>query len=122
MRDLDLFAFSLFSKWGFDDGGLLLEWMFDAEDDESIDFSYDDIRAADHHAALVELVTAHLLPLIPGDFTTYVTSTSHNPIRIETWRGQDWDDYRADPPAEVADITATVSAAAVLELVKRHHG
>lgn len=114
---LRLSAFSLFSKWGFSDGEVLGDWLRDAEDATGRD-----LRAewkTDQHKALRELVKQHLLPLIPGPFTTRDIETSHNPIRVEVWRGKEWDDYADNEPPEVEGIGVTVPGDLVLAALRR---
>lgn len=110
MSTVHLFAPSLFSKWGFNDGGLLLDWLFDYADDADVDR----LSKSDYHRALRKLVREHLAPLLPGEFELCDIETSHNPIRVRTWHGQEWDDYADDAPPEVEHIVAEVPGELVL--------
>lgn len=113
---LTLHAESLFSKWGFCDGDMIGDWL------DEVDDSGRDIRrhlGIDYHRVLRYLVRTYLLPLIPGDFTLCDISTAHNPIRVNTWRGEEWDDYADDAPAEVADTCATIPGSVVAEILER---
>ncbi|GAB2633968.1 hypothetical protein ABI214_14555 [Prescottella soli] len=117
MNDLHLPACGLFSKWGFHDGGVVWEWIGDAEDSGLVEPNQLDV---DTHTVLIQLVTEHLLPLLPGPFTTCHIDTIHNPIRVATWRGEQWDDYAENAPPEVADITVTVPGRLVLRALVEH--
>ena len=102
VRDRTLFlpAFGLFSKFGFNDGGSVGDWLLDA----------DEYRPVSEHAVLIELVKTHLLPVLEAaghTFTVTEILTSHNPIRIATWYGEEWDDY-ADAPESVKDMYVEV--------------
>ena len=119
-NDLTLSADSLFYKSGFYDGDVLFDWAWDwAEADGS---RPPDSWFKNHHDALCQLVRVHLLPLVPGEFTVYEVETIHNPIRIETWRGKEWDDHTVDAPAGMEEISVNIPAAVVtaaLEMVGR---
>lgn len=117
MRDLYLPASGLFSKWGFCDGDVVREWIGDAEDSDLIGPRQLD---GDTHAVLIQLVTEHLLPLLPGPFTIRHIETLHNPIRVDTWRGEEWDDYAKNAPAEVDDIAVSVPGRLVLRALVEH--
>ncbi|MFC9995777.1 hypothetical protein [Nocardia sp. NPDC127526] len=111
--DLHLRAECLFSKFGFHDGEQVQEWLWAAED---AGICITQWMGHDDHAVLAQLAIDHLAPLLPEPFTIRRTMTSHNPIRIDTWRGEDWDDY-AEAPAEVHDICVTVPGQTVIDLL-----
>ena len=118
MNDLYLPANGLFSKWGFTDGDVVGEWIQDAEDAGLIEPRQRwDI---DTHPILRQLVTEHLLPLLPGPFTVYAVDTIHNPIRVGTWHGEEWDDYAKDAPAEISDLGVVVPGRLVLRALVEH--
>jgi hypothetical protein len=48
LNPLHLFAYSLFSKWGFNDGALVLDWLYDAED---AGHDVTGLNKADYHQA-----------------------------------------------------------------------
>lgn len=104
---LTLHAESLFSKWGFNDGDAVYEWWWDEFDDEPPPYS-------DLHRALRDLVRTHLLPLIPGEFTVIDVETSHNPIRVDSWRGQPWDYYSLEVPPDLGEIDVAIAADVVV--------
>jgi hypothetical protein len=114
---LHLHAENLFWKSGFGDGDILFDWIWDFADAKGIEPPT--AWLDNDHEVLRRLVREHLLPLIPGEFTVYDIETIHNPIRISTWRGVEWKDYRAHAPDEVADIEAIVDAAAVVVAFER---
>lgn len=107
---LTLHAEGLFSKFGFGDGDALGEWWWDEFDKP--------LPCVDEHLVLRELVLTHLLPLIPGEFTVRDIVTSHNPIRVDTWRGQEWDDYSLDPPPDLGQIDVAIPPDVVVQLVE----
>ncbi len=119
MNDLYLPASGLFSKWGFNDGNVIWEWIGAAEDSGLVELHQLDV---DTHVVLIQLVTEHLLPLVPGPFTIQHIDTIHNPIRVGTWRGEEWDDYAKDAPTEVADISVAVPGRLVLRALVEHLG
>ncbi len=92
-------AESLFSKWGFGDGGSLWDWFYDHYDD-SPDWPEDDL--------LYALCQAYLMPKL-ADAGYHVElmriETSHNPVRAATLNGEEVDHYDSartwiDPPIE----------------------
>lgn len=108
---LTLDAASLFSKWGFGDGEALSDWWWD-------EFDQPPPPTADLPQALRNLVAEHLLPLIGGQFTVVDISTSHNPIRISSWRGQPWDDHADGPPPDFIPVAIAVPAEVVVAAVR----
>ncbi|MFJ1964887.1 hypothetical protein [Streptomyces massasporeus] len=79
--DLTLFSCDLLSKWGFNDGDAPDQWL-----------DYCEARGIDYTKLafpLVALVRAHLLPRIEQAVTAVEIETIHNPIRVETVRGED---------------------------------
>jgi hypothetical protein len=110
---LALAAWGLFSRRGFHDGDLIGDWLDDAEDR-----GYDIARIGpvDTHDVLCRLVTEHLIPKIPYPFTIYRVSTSHNPIRVDTWQGREWD-ISATEPREVENICVMLPGSAVLDAI-----
>lgn len=127
LPEVTLNASSLFSKWGFRDGDVLWEWIESVDaTDYNIFQHFRNIRgnkdltlaqtktwSPDHHATLCDLVHEHLLPLIPGEFTTYITD-SHNPIRIDTWRGRKFNYHAEDMPSGIPDIAITLPGTTIL--------
>lgn len=65
-----------------------------------------------------DTVAEHLLPLIGGQFTVVDITTSHNPIRIRSWRGQPWDDHAADPPPGLIPTSTQIPAEVVVAAVR----
>lgn len=96
--DLKLVTDDLLSKWGFEDGDLLMEFM--------IANGYD-CRKQSHHAFLVAVVRRFVLPRLEQRVEVHVIGTHHNPIRAVTVDGEAVDDMnpQANPtrlrPAEV---------------------
>lgn len=87
MKSVYLDTNSLFSKFGFCDGDVLDEFMWDYEPAQGgrltgkpgsrVEFLGFD------HALLVRLVKKHLLPLVPRPVETYQICSIHNPLRAE---------------------------------------
>ncbi|KZM72182.1 hypothetical protein [Nocardia terpenica] len=119
LPDLHLHAEGLFSKHGFRDGELITEWLWSIEE---LGYYIDAWDHVDDHAVLRQLVRDHLLPAIPGEFTVCDYSTHHNPIRIDTWRGQPWDDHTTAAPPTIWDIAIDVPATAVISAFKHAAG
>ncbi|MEU3346405.1 hypothetical protein ABZ723_15745 [Streptomyces sp. NPDC006700] len=82
---LTLFSADLLSKWGFWDGTDPDAWM-DYCDAEGIDWFKLDFPIA-------AVVRSYLVPALDQDVTVVDIETSHNPIRVETIRGEDVTDY-----------------------------
>ncbi|MGW4240883.1 hypothetical protein [Nocardia sp. NPDC004722] len=115
---MHLTAESLFSKFGFSDGDQVQEWLWSIEE---LGYYVDAWDQIDDHAVLRQLVREHLLPGIPGEFTVCDISSHHNPIRIDTWRGQPCGDHTT-APSEISDIAIDVPAAAVIAEFKTAAG
>ena len=63
---------SLNSKFGFGDGDLFWDFLWD-----------NGLGEVDNHRVLTEAVRRHLLPLLPEDVEVYEIGTIHNPIRTD---------------------------------------
>lgn len=77
---ITLHSASLLSKWGFDDGDLLWDFLYDLDNGH---------RAHKiNHEVLVATVQKWLLPALDQQVETYVMElSSHNPIRAESVDG-----------------------------------
>lgn len=76
-RTFQLHGFDLRSKFGFSDGDLLHEVLFDNELTEHEDVG--------QHEVLVEVVKRYLLPALPEKIEVEEYCTCHNPIRQKGW-------------------------------------
>lgn len=99
----------LLSKWGFGDGDMLddLLWdngFFDHEIDASIpDDDFDTIGFA--HRVLIRVVREHVLPAIEQDVEAQDIHTIHNPIRAKTVNGEAWGQRMYEPVAGGGALT-----------------
>lgn len=87
-----LFSDGLLSKWGFSDGDVLDEPLWDHADELGIN-----PRGGDIHAVLIRAVHEYLLPALDQDVQVYEIGTIHNPIRARTVDGVEVDTYTATP-------------------------
>lgn len=109
MNVIHLNASDLFSKFGFNDGELIGDWLFD---------NYEQISDVDDRAVLVYLVRRYLLPkLADHTFTVDELVTNHNPIRVGEWEGAVWDDRSGAVPEVVADVSVTFPGSYVFEAI-----
>lgn len=97
--ELHLFATSLASKWGFDDGDLIGDFLYDLQDAGLIEDDAD-LGVVDEHAVLRRLVRERLLPVIPLAIQVYEVETNHNPIRASAVDGLEINDTALDQPAD----------------------
>lgn len=100
MSEVTFFTNCLLSKWGFGDGDMLDDllwdhgygevWQQEQDTRPDSDFSFD-------HRVLIRVVEEHVLPAVRQhhDITTYRILTIHNPIRAEEVDG--------DPVAHPSD-------------------
>lgn len=77
MSNIILAASCLYSKYGFEDGDILAETMFDAQ--------LDSVEGVDDHKAIEKLVREYLLPALPDKVETEFCITIHNPVRAVDW-------------------------------------
>jgi hypothetical protein len=95
-----LFSQGLLSKWGFSDGDVLDDPLWDEADRRG-----DDPRGHDEHAVLIRAVREYLLPRLDQSVEVETTSTIHNPIRatkvdgveVEVDGNSDYDDIHLTP-------------------------
>lgn len=73
---------SLFSKFGFCDGDLLDDFLWD---------EYGSDEPVEDHAVLVHLVKKHLLPALPRVVKVYRMHSIHNPVRAEEDEAHDFE-------------------------------
>ena len=111
---IHLHAESLFSKWGFCDGDVLDDILWDLyEGYTPNDYVFEGKSGAecDHgfsHALLIELVKQKLLPELPVGFKIHHLSTCHNPVRADEDMDED----------SVSGLYATVTTEDVMAVIK----
>ena len=103
----------LYSKWGFGDGDIVLEALYDLED------SGVPVTKADYeldHQVLIALVRAELLPKLPVPVEVFDLSTIHNPIRVEDPHHFDGSEQQnADVAVEITDVVLLACLACLKE-------
>lgn len=114
-----LFSQGLLSKWGFGDGDVMFDYIYDLEDRGVID-----VMNVDEHAVLRGLVRRYLLPELRQhhEIELIDIETNHNPIRALHVDGIDVTDLWYEPSQQ--DVTlhpdsVTVPLDAVLEEIER---
>ena len=102
MTSVILYAQSLASKWGFEDGNIIDDILWEAGfgDDPRPDHEH----LFFHHEVLAEIVKIRLLPLCP-EVPTYLVGTIHNPIR----KAPDFD-------GEIPDVSVEVPAEDIVKV------
>lgn len=98
-----LHATDLCSKFGFDDGDLLMYHFYEIEFHES---SPDSALNTFDSTVLVHLVRKHLGPLLPG-VELYEISSCHNPIRAQS-------EHHELIETQFANVYATITEADVI--------
>lgn len=102
MTSVILNAQDLARKWGFEDGNILDDILWDAGFDDNDRPDHEHLFF--HQEVLAEIVRIRLLPLCPG-VRTYLVGTIHNPIR----QSPDFD-------GEIPDVSVEVPASDVIKL------
>jgi hypothetical protein len=116
LEPVHLHAEGLTSKWGFSDGDLLGDWIFDN--------AYELQDQVDSHDVLIDLVRAYLIPELAAhghvvELDQFITI--HNPLRARTINGVEIDWYAAhDVARPIADISVTLSGELVHTHVQHH--
>lgn len=95
---LTLFADSLFSKWGFNDGDCP-DWLLDYCDEHDLPYP------EDWHTALCTLVRGHLVPALAPMVKVVEIGTNHNPIRAQSVGGVEVSDDVIYGDAESPRVT-----------------
>jgi len=114
MTNLILRADGLLSKWGFRDGDVLSEYLYENMTE------YNEYTAVvkDHHA-LEELVKRYLLPKLKKKVEIQFIETIHNPVRAEMIDGiyytnhYDWDDEHL-----LGDISVEITPEQIQEVMQ----
>lgn len=110
-RNLALYADDLLSKWGFDDGDRLSDWVFDTLGRH--DFEYE------NHKVLEELVKRYLLPKLDKKVEIYFINTIHNPVRAEMIDGVYYTNhYNHDDDGLLGDVAVEVTEEQFLEVAR----
>lgn len=109
-KEVELFASSLTSKWGFHDGDQLYFLH---------EFGLGELNT---HETLIELVRTKLIPALPHKVELVEIICNHNPIRAVSIDGEDVSDKWYDPEYEYNWATPNsvrVTGAEVLEVAER---
>lgn len=107
-----LCAADLFNNWGFADGGILDDVLYDIEDQcpslvSDAALGNGDGRSFSFaHAVLIRLVEECLLPSLPRKIQTYRIPSTHSPIRAE----------EHESPEGLLDTAVTIPADKVIEI------
>lgn len=106
-KPLTLDAANLLSKWGFEDGDIIDNYLLDLSESWGVR-----CPSPDAHELLVALVRAYLLPEVREQVEVYEIRTAHNPIRVASVDGTPVDDYY---PQEglLSDVSVEVPAITV---------
>jgi hypothetical protein len=82
-------AVDLFDKWGFGDGDVLDDLMFDNGIDPSV-WTFDGVTGGGYEhrqtfesCLLIAVVREYLVPAIPRPFGVHRTYSAHNPVRAD---------------------------------------
>lgn len=118
MSGITLFADSLFSKWGFQDGDVIDDVLYRLHR-EGRSSGYEDI---DDHAVLDALVKRRLLPLVraalaPNAIEYECIVTCHNPCRVFSVGGERVSHFKDSTPKAVENISVDVSDEEILAAV-----
>lgn len=96
---------SLLSKWGFGDGDMLDDLLFD----NGLPYGHD---------VLIRVVRNKILPVIQQNVEVYEISTNHNPIRAKAVDGIEVDDYNYNPNIKLTPEYVDVPDSEILELAR----
>jgi len=109
--NLVLHADDLLSKWGFSDGDVLSDWVFDTLG--RYDFEYE------NHKVLEELVKRFLLPELQKKVEISFISTIHNPVRAEMIDGEYYTNhYNHDDDGLLGDVSVEITEEVFLKVAK----
>jgi hypothetical protein len=96
-HEVELRSADLYSKWGFADGDLMMDLMFE--------------EVRDYHDALVAVVERLLLPKLHQKVVLFTMETSHNPVRAQRVDGVEveWNGgMGSGPPLSPAVVRVTL--------------
>lgn len=99
----------LLSKWGFMDGDILEDFMFDS------DLCDNDINQS--HKSLIKVVVDHVIPKLDQEVELSQISTIHNPIRAKSVDGKNVNWYRDDGDILTPSVVE-VSDDVIIEIIK----
>lgn len=83
MQPIYLNSSCLFSKWGFADGDILDDWMYEKFQFQAPDSGPWDDNLGLEHCILHRLIMDHLIPLCPSGFSVHTIGSCHNPVRAD---------------------------------------
>ena len=115
MTDAEMVRFftnGLLSKWGFEDGDMLIDFTYESDD-------WGAKQICDPHALLVESVRRFILPNLAQHVEVFEIGGIHNPIRAKSVDGAEFDNYN-DPhqPDLLAPSVLVVEDEAIRELAE----
>jgi hypothetical protein len=97
-----MYADDLLSKWGFEDGDRLSDFMYDNKSE------FED--KVNGHELLEELVKRYLLPLLKDKVEIYFIQTIHNPVRAEMINGRYYrNHYEHDDDGLLGDVSVELT-------------
>lgn len=85
-KKITLYTAGLFSKWGFGDGDILSDFMYDT----------DNLYRVNEHKLLFRLVRKFVLPVLNYKVEVCYVKTIHNPVRAEMVDGEDYSNWYED--------------------------
>lgn len=98
---------SILSKWGFDDGDMLDDLLWD-----------NGIELDDKHKLLIKVVREKVLPEIKQHVEVFEIGTIHNPIRAESVDGVKVDNYGDNPNIHLLPESVEVDDAEILRMAR----
>lgn len=85
-KTIRLYSRGLLSKWGFSDGDILSDFIYEND----LDFKLSE------HKLLESLIKRHLLPKLNHKIEVCFMMTNHNPVRAEMIDGVDYSNWYED--------------------------
>lgn len=98
---------SLLSKWGFGDGDMLDDLLYDNE-----------LGSVDAHGVLIEIVKTRLIPKIKQVVNVYTVQCAHNPIRANSVNGVEVDCYNNNNDIRLEPEFIDIKDSEILEIAR----
>ncbi len=91
MPSIILLSNDLFSKWGFEDGREISQWLLEYDDEHTVGFNHPDVPEVKSHELLLKrLIFKYLLPKIDAELKVrYMVNNTHNSFRCFTINDKD---------------------------------
>lgn len=116
MKPLILRAEGLASKWGFGDGDMVSDYLYDLEDTGHT------FTMPDRDKFLKLLIDKYLIPKLDDldiSYEIHEVGTIHNPVRAYKINGEEVDHYSPDiVPDSLKGIEVSISVDDILSLLK----